>query len=93
MDHDERKSDVWSVGVLIYRMISGEFPFDNSFNDMLELTRSICYDNFDPPKCSEDLLSLLNQMLHKNSIFRISMSEAIEHPFFKTVKIQKNLAC
>ena len=41
------------------------------------------------PGAGEDAIDLLNKMLVFNPYFRVSVDEALAHPFFKKVKKQE----
>lgn len=80
------KCDVWSLGVLIYKMISGNFPFNGSSlkqikNDIasrpLEFTDQIW------SKTSPVLIDLLKRMLVVDPNKRISAGNVLKHKFFK----------
>ena len=83
-EYDGRKSDVWSCGILIYRMLTGIFPFGEGCKTLKELCCSIVYDDFPiSTKFSSPLISFLNNILSKNEEQRFFAFEALQHPWLK----------
>jgi serine/threonine protein kinase len=82
--YDGTKSDVWSCGVTIFKLITGKFPFGETANYYDELVESIKSDKLVFPKdVSPLLVDLLQNMLRRDQEFRYSASESLNHPFFK----------
>ena len=82
--YDGTKSDVWSCGVTIYKLITGKYPFGESANFFDELVESIKKDQVEFPKeVSPLLVDLLQNMLRKDQEFRYSAQECLRHPWFK----------
>ena len=82
----DMKSDIWSVGILIYFLIKGNYPFQGK-RDMIILREidkgidfNICNDN--------DLNDLIKKTLEKDVEKRISWDEFFNHNFLKK-KIQE----
>lgn len=74
--------DVWSCGVVIYYMMTGEYPFNAE--SYVELVKCVTEKNFAPnPIVYRDsfLLSFLNQVLEKDATKRITLDEIRNHPF------------
>eukprot|EP01091_Cochliopodium_minus_P001783 TRINITY_DN11758_c0_g1_i1.p1 TRINITY_DN11758_c0_g1~~TRINITY_DN11758_c0_g1_i1.p1 ORF type:complete len:272 (+),score=74.08 TRINITY_DN11758_c0_g1_i1:91-906(+) len=80
--YDGRKSDVWSCGVLIYKMMTSFFPFGEDSKEIDDVYESACSENFPPLKCSTKLKDLLKKMLHKDPQQRLTTSQVLEHPWF-----------
>eukprot|EP01091_Cochliopodium_minus_P011791 TRINITY_DN3434_c0_g1_i1.p1 TRINITY_DN3434_c0_g1~~TRINITY_DN3434_c0_g1_i1.p1 ORF type:complete len:309 (+),score=64.68 TRINITY_DN3434_c0_g1_i1:277-1203(+) len=94
--YDGRKSDTWSVGVLIFKMITGKYPFGEYSKSVVELSKCVMFDEPTLPNCSPMLRDLLVNMLKKKPRKRISLYDSIVHKWFNneefiSYKISKNL--
>jgi MAP/microtubule affinity-regulating kinase len=68
------KADVWSCGVIIYRIITGKFPFCG--NNEKELFKKVTQGKFDYPSfVGYKIRSLISQMLRIDEDERISIFE------------------
>ena len=82
------KSDVWSLGVLLYLLTFGIVPF--KANDMQVLYNKIIVGRYKFPECgfvSPELLNLIQRMLITNVDSRLSMEEVIEHEWFNELTL------
>lgn len=76
------KCDIWSTGVVLYQICSGEMPFDA--NNRTQLFNKIKRGKFDmPKKFSKDLQDLLRNMLEVNPKKRFSAKDCLEHKWIK----------
>ena len=76
--------DIWSSGVVLYAMLSGTVPF--KANNLNELQNMIMAGNFkEIPDLSKESNDLLHKLLQINPKKRISIDEALNHPWFNTI--------
>ena len=79
------KSDLWSVGVMMYQLYYKEVPFEgNREEEILQKIQSNApYKQPDDP----NLRDLINKLLVVNVQNRLSWNEYFKHPFFNNSKI------
>ena len=82
------KCDLWSIGIIIYRLIYGELPY-LGVNDMALINRIEELGNKMIKIDNEILNDLVKKLLEKEPKKRINWDEYFNHPFFET-KSNKN---
>ena len=83
-----RPIDVWSVGIIIYYMVSGLLPFDDEQDDEEVIAKRIVFSELKFPskqfsKRSPELKSLVKSLLVKSQEKRVTIEDALEHDWFK----------
>lgn len=73
--------DVWSIGIMTYLLLSGNFPFNGKSEK--EVATTICKEqpSFVNFPGSIESINLIKRMLEKNPAMRITASEIAEHPW------------
>ena len=78
-----RAADIWSLGVMLYTMLFGRYPFHD--NEPSALFSKIRNGQFLLPDCiSSKARCLLRSILRKDPTERLSAHELLEHPWFHT---------
>lgn len=77
------KSDIWSLGVLLYEMTCLKMPFDASSLPMLYVKIVRGSYNPIPNIYSKDLKNLIGLLLNTNVDKRISINDILRLPFMK----------
>ena len=82
----DQQSDMWSVGCIVFLLLSGNLPFMG--RSQKELFRKIVagkfeFDEDDWCDVSEDAKDLVNKMLVLDPDMRLNASEALRHKWLK----------
>ena len=82
------KCDLWSIGIIIYRLIFGEFPY---LGDEMELITQIEEKGNDEIKIKDEVLNnLVKRCLEREPEDRISWDDYFKHPFFEMRREEQN---
>ena len=85
-DYDGKKSDIWSMGVLLYTMVVGKPPWDNA--NIQSLFQKIMMEQISfPSHVSKQCKNLISMMLKVNPTERASMEEILSHPWLEMAEI------
>jgi serine/threonine protein kinase len=80
--YDGEKADIWSCGVILFVLLAGYLPFQDS--NLMEMYRKISKGDVRYPQWfTSDARKLLPRLLDPNPNTRITMEKLIEHPWFK----------
>lgn len=91
VNYEGKIIDIWAIGIILFAMVCGYLPFEESSNELL--FKSICECNLEYPdyitEKSKDLISLI---LVTDPDKRIRIREIKQHPFYcQGKKIYLNL--
>ena len=89
LPYDGKKNDIWSCGVILFALTTGFLPWTK--RNRVELFKQIKSGEYTiPPEISECCADLIYRMMTVDCNKRITIEEALNHPFLKEVSIPKS---
>lgn len=80
--YDGAKADIWSCGVVLFVLMAGYLPFEES--NLMVLYKKIFAAQFVyPPWFSTGSKNLIKRILDPNPLTRIAIAEVLENGWFK----------
>lgn len=83
--YDAFKADIWSLGCILYVMLTCRFPFGSTTGDELKERINNGAFNTMPSTVPPDARDLVAKMLHPEPEKRIGLTQIREHPFLRGI--------
>ncbi len=79
-EYDGAAVDMWSCGVILYTMLTGNIPFRSE--SVPQLSAQIRKGDYHiPPNLSDSVSDLINRLLQPNPVKRATSLEVLSHPW------------
>lgn len=80
--YDGAKADIWSCGVILFVLLTGHLPFNDS--NIIQMYKKISKADYKCPNWfPPEVRRLLKRILDPNPVTRISMKKIMENPWFR----------
>ncbi|XP_060035087.1 serine/threonine-protein kinase PLK4 isoform X2 [Erinaceus europaeus] len=83
------ESDVWSLGCMLYTLLTGRPPFDTD-TVRNTLNKVVLADYHVPAFLSREAKDLIQKLLRRNPADRLSLSSVLDHPFMSRNRSSKS---
>ncbi|KAG1443036.1 hypothetical protein G6F46_003066 [Rhizopus delemar] len=85
-EYHSESIDVWTLGVTLYRLLVGKYPFDDESLSHQDLFMKMFQSDYTiPVNLSKEARGLIHQMIAPQEI-RIQLNDLLSHPWFTTKK-------
>jgi serine/threonine protein kinase len=88
-------ADHWSMGILIFEMLTGETPFYKHGMEQMDLFRAIVKGRFTPPThATPEAVSIIKALLARDPAQRLGSlaggeDDILMHPWFKSINFDE----
>ncbi|XP_015928328.1 tribbles homolog 2 [Parasteatoda tepidariorum] len=90
-NYSGKAADCWSLGVMLYTMLVGRYPFhDTEPSGLFSKIRRGCY--IVPEHLSSKAKCLIRSLLRMDPSERLTAEEVLDHPWFKSAKFTDELS-
>lgn len=92
----DAKADLWSVGAILFQLVTGKPPFTG--NNQIQLLQNIVKSTelqfpSDKKDLSSDCVDLCRKLLRRNPVERLTFEEFFNHPFLSQRQPDESLRC
>lgn len=79
------KVDIWSVGIMLYWMMSRRLPFGQGGPSEDNAKARLQFSSSAWVNAGQDVVNIVTAMLHKDASQRLDCKKALEHPFITKI--------